>query len=164
MLLVDTNVIIEAVRTRLWKALTGSRQIETVEECRDETQRGNPHRPGYVTVSKDDLDRLGRIHNVTGLEVATLHANYADAMDMDKGERELLAHALSRLTAGDSLWVVCSPDKAMVRAMVKLGWEEQIHSLEALAETVGTRPSVSILTQFGKRWLSDFRTVCLLDR
>jgi hypothetical protein len=33
--LVDTNVIIEAIRTRCWNALTGGLRVETVAECRD---------------------------------------------------------------------------------------------------------------------------------
>lgn len=155
--LVDTNVIIESVRIRCWNGLSGRWQIETVEECRDETQRGAPHRPGYVTVTTRDLDRI-TAHLVTDIERATLGLSYAPAQDMDSGERDLMAHALRRTSSGDSLWVVCSPDKASVRAAVALGLGDHMFSLEDLVEVAGARPAVRMAEHYTKRWLSDFRT------
>ena len=38
--LVDTNAIIEAYRTRSWRALSGGWRVETVEACVAETQTG----------------------------------------------------------------------------------------------------------------------------
>ena len=38
--LVDTNVIIEAHRTAAWAALVGAYGVETVEDCVTETQTG----------------------------------------------------------------------------------------------------------------------------
>ena len=38
--LVDTNVIIEAHRTAAWAALIGAYGVETVEDCVTETQTG----------------------------------------------------------------------------------------------------------------------------
>ena len=38
--LVDTNVMIEAHRTRAWPALAGGYSVETVEDCVTETQTG----------------------------------------------------------------------------------------------------------------------------
>lgn len=73
--LVDTNVMIEAVRTRCWNALTGSLRLETVEECRDEAGRGSYGRSGYVAVSQGDLGRLSAVHPVTGLEARASGSN-----------------------------------------------------------------------------------------
>ncbi|HEU4557545.1 MAG TPA: hypothetical protein VFS20_06835 [Longimicrobium sp.] len=131
-ILVDTNVIIEAVRTRVWKALLGNRKVETVQECRDETQRGSPHDPGYVVVNAADLAGLSGVHAVTDLERATLALSYADASALDAGERDLLAHALARHARGDSVWVVSSPDRACVRVAVALGLADHTISLEEL--------------------------------
>ena len=39
-MLVDTNAIIEAHRTKSWRALTGGYAVETVEDCIMETQTG----------------------------------------------------------------------------------------------------------------------------
>ena len=43
--LVDTNVIIEAHRTGAWAALAGAYAVETVEDCVTETQTGYQRRP-----------------------------------------------------------------------------------------------------------------------
>ena len=44
--LVDTNVIVEAYRTETWRALAGSYGIETVKDCVTETQTGYRSWPG----------------------------------------------------------------------------------------------------------------------
>lgn len=162
--LVDTNVIIEAVRTKCWKALTGSLRVETVEECRDEAGRGDRSRPGYVPVSGDDLGRLAKVHAVGDLERATLGLAYAGAQNLDAGERDLFAHAFVRAAAGDDVWVICSPDRAAVRAAVALGWRDQTRSLAELAAAVGARPNPPLAGHFGERWLSDLCTAYLLGR
>ncbi|HEU0013538.1 MAG TPA: hypothetical protein VFQ45_07625 [Longimicrobium sp.] len=160
--LLDTNVIIEAVRIRGWKALAGGRRVETVEECRNETQRGAPHRPGYVTVTAEDLSGLAAVHAVTDVERAVLVLAYPDAPDLDAGERDLLAHALAREARGDSVWIVCSPDKACIRAVVALGFGDHMVALEELLASVGAHPKSRIAQQYTKEWLSRFRTACLL--
>jgi hypothetical protein len=160
--LVDTNVIIEAVRTRVWNALLGGRRVETVQECWDETQRGSPHDPGYVVVNSADLAGLAAVHAVTALERATLVLAYADTPSLDAGERDLLAHALSCREKGDFLWVVSSPDRACVRAAVALEMGDHTVSLEELE--VGARPSVQLKEHFTGRWLSRERTNALLGR
>lgn len=96
--LVDTNVMLEAVRTRCWNALTGGLRLETVEECRDEALRGDRGRPGYRPVSVQNLARLRTVHPVTALERVTFGMAYADAQNMDAGERDLFAHAYGRVT------------------------------------------------------------------
>ncbi|HEX8395486.1 MAG TPA: hypothetical protein VF665_24255 [Longimicrobium sp.] len=155
--LVDTNVIIEAVRTACWNALAGGRTVETVRECRDETQRGNPHRPGYVTVGAPELGGLAAVHDVTEAARARLALQYADAPGMDPGERDLMAHALDRVERGDRVWVACSPDHATVRAASALDLADHLASLEQLADSVGARPARPLKTQFLSRWLSDSR-------
>jgi hypothetical protein len=94
--LVDTNVVIEAVRTGVWKALVGSRTVETVQECHDETQRGNPHDPGYVVVEAGHLGGLSAVRQVDAVQRASLFLTCPEAAGLDPGERDLLAHALAR--------------------------------------------------------------------
>ena len=86
--LVDTNVVMEAVRTRCWNAVTGGLWVETVEECRDEALRGDRGRPGYLPVSEQDLARMRKVHPVSALERATFGMAYQEARNMDRGERE----------------------------------------------------------------------------
>lgn len=160
--LVDTNVMLEAVRTRCWNALTGGLRVETVEECRDEALRGDRGRPGYLPVSAQDLARIRGVHPVSALERATFGMAYEDAQNMDPGERDLFAHACARASRGDAVWVLCSADKACVRAAVALGWHERMHSLGTLAAAVGTHPHPALLDHYGERWLSRVRTEYLL--
>ena len=160
--LVDTNVVMEAVRTRCWNAVAGGLRVETVEECRDEALRGDRGRRTYLPVGEHDLARMRDVHPVSALERATFAMAYEDARNMDRGERDLFAHAYARVTRGDSLWIVSSADKACVRAVVALGWHERMHSLAALAAAVGAHPAPALLEQYGERWLSQVRTRYLL--
>ena len=40
--LVDTMIVIEAVDTSCWNAITGQKRVVTVQECEDELRRGDP--------------------------------------------------------------------------------------------------------------------------
>lgn len=159
--LVDTNVVMEAVRTRCWNAVTGGVSVETVEECRNEALRGDRGRPGYLAVSEQDLARMRKVHPVSALGRANFAMAYPEAQNMDRGERELFTHAYARVSRGDSVWIISSADKACVRAAVALGWHERMHSLGALAAAVGVRPP-ALLERYGERWLSQVRTAYLL--
>jgi hypothetical protein len=160
--LVDTNVVMEAVRTRCWNAVSGGLCIETVEECRDEALRGDRGRPDYLPVSEQDLARIRNVHPVSALERATFALAYGDAAGMDAGERDLFAHAYGRMTRGDSVWVVSSADQACVRASVALGWHERMYSLASLAAAVGANPNPALLAHHTERWLAHVRTKYLL--
>src|SRR5438552_1749501 len=125
-MLVDTNVIIEAVRTGCWRAITGRMSVETVEVCTHEAKRGDADRTGYIAVSEEDLSRLSRVHSVSETERAALVLQYPDASGMDAGERDLFAHAYAR---ADDTWILFSPDKASIRAAVRLGCADRLRSL-----------------------------------
>ena len=160
--LVDTTAIIEAVRTKCWNALTGGRLVETVEECRGEARRGETLRYGYVEVTDEDLARLNRVHGVDRKAEAALGLAYADAAGMDKGERHLFAHAYARMAAGEDVWVISSADKAAIRAAVALDWGDRLHSLEALAKSVGANPRPALDEQHTEAWLVRIRTQYIL--
>lgn len=158
-LLVDTNVIIEAVRTGCWRALTGRFAVEAVRACRDEALAGDPESAGYVQVSADDLARITQVHDVSPTERAALSLAYPDADGLDDGERDLFAHALHR---DDDLWILSSPDRAAIRAGLTLGWREQLMSLGDLVTRIGVHPKPPLRTHFEEPWLSDRRRDFLL--
>jgi hypothetical protein len=63
-ILVDTNIIIEATRTNCWSALKGHYRVETVEKCAEEARSGDAYRPSYVKIEEAALrDRL-TVHHV----------------------------------------------------------------------------------------------------
>jgi len=69
--LVDTNIIIEAFRARCWKALTAYYRVETVEKCYEEALTGDRLRPGYVEV--EPRCAVGKIRHPSGCFSGTGH-------------------------------------------------------------------------------------------
>ena len=152
-LLVDTNIIIEAFRTRCWKALCGHFSVETVETCWQEALAGDPLRPNYVTVNAKELNAgLKARHKVSDLERIQLSLQLPAAGTLDAGERDLLAHGMTRSDA----WIASCADRAGVRAALALGWDQRVVSLEKLAKAVGQRPSLA--RHYSEHWLSQVRT------
>jgi len=48
--LTDTNVIIEAHRTKCWRAVVNAFKVETVEKCCEEAATGDKRRADYVVI------------------------------------------------------------------------------------------------------------------
>ena len=147
--LVDTNVIIESYRTRIWNALVGGRRVETVEDCVTETQTGFQLRRQEQLIDVGVLrESLATVHSVDNRQRAEL-AVRNQGIALDKGEESLWAHVLGR----DDAWVLCGPDRASLRCGVRLGFRERLVSLEELAESVGHRPRIALKQHYTKAWL-----------
>ena len=148
-MLVDTNTIIEAHRTRAWAALAGGWRVETVEDCVTETQtRFQRRRPEQAIAAGELRALLAAVHSVTGRERAELALRVQD-IALDIGEESLWAHALGR----NDRWVLCGPDKASLRCGARLGFREQLVSLQELLDGVGHRPRVALKRHYTKKWL-----------
>lgn len=159
--LVDTNIIIEAIRTDCWTTLTGYFRMETVEKCREEARTGYAYRRGYVSVQEKDLrDRL-IAYDVSNEQLARLTLHDPKSSLLDPGERHLWAHALSRA----DVWLASTADAAAIHVAVRLGWEDRLVSLEQLVGACALRSSAKKLNkQFRSEQLSTWRTSALLDR
>ena len=158
--LLDTNAILEAVRTGTWSALTGGLSIQTVGECFEECLRGDRFSSGYIQVTEDDLDHATQIRSVSDTEQATL-ALRTDGSALDDGERDLFAHALGRPEDNEA-WLICSSDRACVLVGVALGWKDRLVSLEMAIEAVGATADPPLRRHFKQKWLSVERTRALL--
>ena len=159
--LVDTNIMIEAVRTSCWTALTAHFSLQTVEKCCEEARTGEAHRPGYVEVSEKILREGLEVHRVSKAELAELDLHDPEAFRLDAGERHLWAHAFGR----NDTWIASCCDQAAVNAAVRLRWEDRLVSLEELVTAAGARHAVRQLKQqFGSARLSAWRTVALFKR
>ena len=159
--LVDTNIIIEAVRTNCWNALTVHFDVHTVEKCCEEARTGEAHRPGYVEVSEKALRERLKVHRVGDAELAALGVRDPESFRLDAGERHLWSHALSRNDA----WLASCCDAAAVGAAVRLGWADRLVSLEELVHTAGAGDALKELKgQFGSARLAQWRTAALLKR
>lgn len=159
--LVDTNIIIEAVRTGSWNAITSHFSIQTVEKCCEEARTGEAHRPGYVVVGESALRTRLKVHKVSGVMLFELGQRYPDADRLDAGERHLWAHALER----NDEWLAACSDRAAVNAAVRLRWEDRLISLEELVSAAGARSALKRLKeQFSSARLSAWKTAALIAR
>lgn len=159
--LFDTNAVIEAVRTQCWAPITGQLRVETVEACRQELVSGAwSAAADYVPVTASDLGRLSAVHAVDAVVRASFKLSYPEADSLDRGEHDLLAYAHSGL---DEPWVVCSPDKASIRAGVALGFGDRLCSLEEVVAAVGASPRPPLRHHFKTEWLVSFRTKMRLE-
>lgn len=159
-ILVDTNIIIEAVRVGCWSALTSHFQIETVAKCCEEARTGNLRRPGYVQVTEQDLQTRLIVHKVSDAALAGLALRDADSFQLDDGERHLWAHALER----NDEWFACCSDRAAINAAIRLGWKDRLMSLEELANHAGANAALKNLKlHFRSARLSEWRTAALFE-
>jgi len=156
-LLLDTMIVIEAVRTGCWNAITGRRTVVTVNTCASELRRGDALGAGYVPVTEGDIARM-TVEPLLAADAARFRLRYAGADGMDAGERDLLALAATRTDD----FALCSADKAAVRAAHALGWLDRVVSLEALAQSVGGRPNPPLRVQFTEARLGQWRTALVL--
>lgn len=147
--LVDTNVIIEAHRVKCWKALADYFSLETVEKCVEETQTGAQNRSPEENIDQAGLKKsLRAIHPVSQLE--RMEFSLRNAVPLDPGERDLLAHAASRTDA----WILSSPDKAAMRAASVEGWLDRLVSLEALCIDLRIRLASDLKRNYTTEWHS----------
>lgn len=155
--LVDTMIVIEAVRTGCWNAITGQRAVVTVEECAAELRRGDPSMRGYVTVTQQDVARI-TVEPLPAAAAAQLRLAYPAVDGLDPGERDLVA--LATTLKGE--FGLCSCDKAAIVAAHALGLLDRVISLEALADSVGARPNPRVRAQFTDARMGQWRTSLLL--
>ncbi|WP_419936365.1 hypothetical protein [Candidatus Palauibacter sp.] len=146
-------IIIEAVDTGCWNAITGQRQVVTVDECAAELRRGDPSASGYVSVSEEDISRASVV-TLTPAAAAAFRLRYPDAHRLDADERDLLALA-GTVTAEFEL---CSSDRAAIAAACELGWLDRIVSLEVLASSVGARTRRRFKRQHTESHVAAWRT------
>jgi len=130
--LLDNNAIGDAVDLGVWKGLTGAYagQLETVSEVADEA--GTYFRKKANAAELMESLRALPAHQVTDAERADLITRI-EGLALDAGERDLWSHAVGR---ADS-WILCGPDRASLRAAVRLGLQDRLISLEALLEQAG---------------------------
>lgn len=147
--LVDTNVIIEAYRTDTWAALVGAFGVETAQDCVTETQTGFQLRSREQWIDVADLKAsLGAVHEVTQAERAEL-AIRGIGIALDRGEESLWAHALGRT----GTWSLCGPDRASLRLGVRLHLRDRLVSMEELLDKAGHRPRRALRVAYTRAWM-----------
>ena len=147
--LIDSNAIIEAHRLRCWPNLLAFFSVETVDMCARECASGTQQlHQEYVPVDTNALRESTSVHDVTDAMRIELICREASAADLDDGEKDLLAYAISLPT---NVYLICSPDKACMKVAAKLGLLDRLVSLQALAERVG-RGNLSFRRNYMEQW------------
>ena len=160
--LVDTNVIIEAHRSGCWKVLAGYFAIHTVEKIVEETQTGYQNRDPEQTINEAVLRKACKhIAKISDIQRAQFHIDFPETV-LDPGERDLIIHA-GTLGVAD-VWLLNSPDMAAVRHAHGRGWIDRLVSLEAMNTHLKFKPKEALRENYSERWLSAKRTNLLLHR
>jgi hypothetical protein len=158
--LVDTNVLIEAHRTRCLAALSNYFAFHTVEKVVEETQTGAQNRHPEHTIPLESLkSQLRHVAIVTDLQ----RANFAlsnPGVELDPGERDLIIYGLS--LGHHDVWFLNSPDVATVRYAHHRKWLDRLVSLEAMNAHIKGRLFESLRVNYTEGWLSSNKTAFFL--
>ncbi|HEV2524732.1 MAG TPA: hypothetical protein VGU44_06335 [Gammaproteobacteria bacterium] len=162
----DTNVILEAFRIKLWTTICDKYAIETVEKCIEEALTGNPDSQNHTLVQPEILrNGLTARHKVSKQDIAGLALSHPECQGLDDGELHLFAwlHA-QNIFPNDSVFI-STADKAAIRATNNLGWMNALITLEELLQKSGmTKSQMEILRpHFRISWLSSIKTKLFLD-
>lgn len=147
--LMDSNAIIEAHRLHCWSNLFAFFSIETVDMCARECASGSRQLyREYVPVNTRALREKIVVHEVADAMRCELVCREPSAIDLDDGEKDLLAFAT---TLPSNVFLICSPDKACMKVAAKLGLLNRLISLQALADRVG-QGNLAFKRNYTERW------------
>lgn len=154
-ILMDTMVIIEAHRVGAWKAMVNKFHIETVNQCVQELDTGNLRQENPVHV---DTDSLGiQVNAVSDSERTALTLKCPAAANLDDGERDLLAYAVTL----SNVFYLCGPDKAFMRVSHILGLLDRFIPLESMLD--GNPGKKQVKRHYTEKWLNEEKTKIKLD-
>jgi hypothetical protein len=179
-ILIDTNIIIEAMRVGVFKRLRAHERLETVKRCSDEALSGIPGSSGRVAITEADLAPPLSVIDVMESERVYLALMHPDSAILDDGERDLLALAFYRtrvsrggssgsmaaalrkagLPAKDasSAFQIVSADQAAVRVAITMGLGDAVVSLEEVLESAGVSVNGKLKGHYTRRVLVDWKT------
>lgn len=154
--LVDTNVILEAHRVGCWVALSQYFALHTVEEVITETQTGYQNRAPEQTIDEATLRKqLRHVEPINETQQADLAIDYPDAV-LDAGERDLVIYAglLTQATPSISVWFLNSPDIATIRHAHRRQWLDHLISLEEMSQHLKLKAKLNLKNNYTRTWLS----------
>ncbi|MEO3683361.1 hypothetical protein ABHN84_13805 [Shewanella vesiculosa] len=148
--LIDTNVIIEAHRVSRWEHLSKHFKVHTVEKVIEETQNGYQKRAKEQQIDQNELTKsFSEIYSVSEKEIAGTMMTTPEIFTLDAGERDLLIYA-SKLNI--ECWLISSPDSAAMRAAHKQGWLDRVVSLESLLEVINCKSAIPLRDNYTRKW------------
>ncbi len=144
--LLDNCAISDCYALGAWKALVARFQLETVEEVASEAATGDQHRE---IIDPRLFREQATVHGLTSSAVLAAQIEHEGLGGLDKGERDLWIHALSRTDS----WILCGPDIASIRFGVEQGFADRLISLEELLDQIGFKTRSPLPTKQTKAWL-----------
>jgi hypothetical protein len=148
--LVDTNVIIEAHRVGCWNQLASYFALHSVIKVIEETQAGSQNRRPETWIDQAALlDSLAHVEDVTDQHRVEFNFRYQHPA-LDDGERDLLVYA-DRL--GGQPWLLNSPDMASIRFAHGQDWMDRLVSLEALNRHLKINARAALRRNYTTEWL-----------
>ena len=157
--LVDTNVILEAHQTGCWIPLANYFALHTVAKVVEETQTGYQNRDPEHWIDETVLrGQLTHVESITEIQRVTFNMTHGHPT-LDAGERDLLIYAE---TLAATAWLLNSPDMAAVRFAHGRGWIDRLVSLGAMSAHLKARLGRDLRDNYTERWLSRKRTELVL--
>ncbi len=154
--LVDTNVILEAHRVSCWNTLASHFRLATVEKVIEETQTGFQNRSRDQTIPLTPLRQsLHHIETITDQARAQFALHNPNVL-LDPGERDLIIYAKSLNL--NSAWLLNSPDMAAVRYCHQSKWLDRVVSLEAMNRHIRAHTTSNLRDNFSENWLNVRKT------
>lgn len=154
--LVDTNVILEAHRVGSWVALSQYFALHTVEKVVEETQTGYQNRSPEQTIDEAMLRKqIRHIESINELQQAGFSIDYPDAV-LDDGERDLVIYAglLTKAQPSIAVWFLNSPDIATIRHAHRRQWLDHLISLEEMSQHLKLKAKLNLKNNYTRTWLS----------
>lgn len=155
--LIDTNVILEAHRLNCWKPLSEYFQLHTVDKVIEETQTGYQNRRPEQTIDMTALQNsFAHIENITDLQIIEFDMVHQE-IALDDGEKALMiyAHSLTQ-----NAWFLNSPDKAVIRYACSKGWSDQLTSLGAMVKQLNLKIKQALKQNYTDSWLAHEKLKC----
>ncbi|MDN7126923.1 hypothetical protein J6J34_00865 [Pseudidiomarina sp. 1ASP75-14] len=150
LILVDTNVIIEAHRVSILNEMMGCLNLATVDMCIIETQTGAQNRDPKFTIDEMLLREKMKIYSPGDEQILLASMQYSGIADVDDGERHLLTQA--SLLLGAEVWFLSSPDRHPMRLAIEYGWRDHLVSLEQVYRLANASRKVTLRDNFTETW------------
>lgn len=150
--LIDTNVILEAHRVSCWRALSEYFSLHTVDKVIEETQTGYQNRRPEQTIDESELKvTFKHIEMISDLQVIQFDMSNPKGLPLDDGEKALIiyAHMIDK-----NFWFLNSPDKAAIKYACTCGWGDGIVSLEAMSKHLKLSLKQPMKQNFTESWLA----------
>lgn len=161
--LLDTNVFVEAHRVECLDALGKEFKIVTVDKVVEEIHTGEHLRDPKVNIDRKHLDSLlSEVVEMDEDDVLDWMEEHNGLQGTHDGERHLIALGLELIGQGNDVWFLSSPDIGAMRVMYNLGWRDRLISLEKMLDVLSCNPKQPLRDNYTERFHSQIITGFLL--